>query len=112
MGINGDLSTVPVPVVPGETFTLFICGDGVDQIPASGLVLSSPFMSIDPFSLTLERPFNATPVISFAVTVSEKAPAGDYTLRLQANSGELAYFVGAITINPTVEQEVRVAGRL
>lgn len=101
IGINGDLSTVPIPVVPGQKVVLFVGGDGVDQVPGGGLVLSSPFMTIDPASLKLERAFNSTPVISFEVSVSPNAPPGDYTLRLQANSGELAYVVGAITIEPS-----------
>jgi hypothetical protein len=101
IGTNGDLSTVPVPVLPGQKIVLYVGGEGVDQIPGSGIVLSSPYLTIDPSSLTLERPIGSTPVISFEVSVAPNAPPGDYTLRLQANSGELAYFVGGVTINPT-----------
>lgn len=100
IGTNGDLSTVPVPIMPGQKVTVYVGGEGVDEIPGSGLVLSSPFMSIDPTTLTLERSFGSLPVISFEVSVAPDAPPGDYTLRLQANSGELAYFVGGLTINP------------
>ena len=57
-------------------------------------------MSIDPASLTLEQFYKSTPVISFVVTVAADAPPGDYTLRLQSNSGELAYLVGCVTIDP------------
>jgi hypothetical protein len=32
--------------------------------------------------------------------VSEDVLPGDYTIRLESNSGELAYLVGAITIEP------------
>jgi hypothetical protein len=39
-------------------------------------------------------------VISFEVSVAANAPPGDYSIRLQANSGEIAYLVGGITINP------------
>ncbi|MGH9929592.1 MAG: matrixin family metalloprotease [Pyrinomonadaceae bacterium] len=100
IGLNGELSTVPVPVAAGEKLTLYVSGVGVDQIPGNGLVLSSPFMTIDPASLSLEQSRKSGPVISFAVTVAENAPAGDYTLKLQSNSGEVAYLVGGVTINP------------
>jgi predicted Zn-dependent protease len=100
LGINGELSTVPVPVVAGKKITLYIGGEGVDLIPGSGLVLSSPFLTIDPASLTLQQFHNATPVISFEVSVAANAPPGDYSIRLQANSGETAYLVGGITIGP------------
>jgi hypothetical protein len=90
-----------VPVAAGQKLTLYVGGEGVDQIPGNGLVLSSPFMTVDPASLTLEQFQKSTPVISFTVTIAANAPPGDYTLRLQSNSGELAYLVGGLTISPT-----------
>jgi hypothetical protein len=50
--------------------------------------------------LNLEQFGKSSPVISFAVTVAANAPPGDYTLKLQSNSGEVAYLVGGVTINP------------
>jgi hypothetical protein len=89
-----------VPVAPGKKIKLYVGGEGVDQIPGTGLVLSSPFMTIDPASLSREDFYNSTPVVSFEVTIADNAPPGDYTLRLQSNTGELAYMVGGVTINP------------
>jgi len=100
VGLSGELSSVPVPLAGGEKITVYVGGEGVDQIPGNGLVLSSPFMSIDPASLTLEQFHKSTPVISFVVTVAANTPPGDYTLRLQSNSGEVAYLVGAFTTSP------------
>jgi len=100
IGLNGELSTVPLPVAVGEKITVYVGGEGVDQIPGNGLVLSSPFMSIDAASLTLEEFHKSTPVISFTVTIAANAPPGDYTLKLQSNTGEVGYLVGALTINP------------
>ena len=99
IGLNDELSSVPVPVASGEKITMYVSGAGVDQIPGNGLVLSSPFMTIDPASLTREQFHKSTPVISFTVTVAANAPPGDYTLRLQSNTGEIAYLVGALTID-------------
>lgn len=100
IGLNGELSSVPLPVAAGEKFTVYVGGEGVDQIPGNGLVLSSPLMSIDSASLNLEQFHKATPVISFTVTVAANTPPGDYTLKLQSNSGEVAYLVGGVTIDP------------
>jgi hypothetical protein len=100
IGLNAELSSVPVPVTAGEKITLYVGGEGVDQIPGNGLVLSSPLMSIDPASLAREEFHRSTPVISFTVTVAANAPPGDYTLKLQSNTGEVAYLVGSLTINP------------
>lgn len=100
VGLNGDLSTVPVPVAPGKRITLYVGGEGVDQIPGGGLVFSSPFITVDAASLASQQLYNSTPVISFDVVIAPNAPAGDYTIRLQSNSGETAYLVGGIKVNP------------
>jgi hypothetical protein len=100
IGINGELSTVPVPVAAGQRITLYVGGAGVDQIPGGGLVFSSPFITVDAASLTSQQLYNSTPVISFDVSIAANAPPGDYSIRLQSNSGEIAYLVGGIKINP------------
>jgi hypothetical protein len=100
IGTNGELSTVPVPTAAGKRIKLYISGEGVDQIPGTGLIVSSPFVTVDPASLSLEQFRQSTPVISFEVTIAANAPPGDYTIRLQANSGELAFLVGALKIDP------------
>ena len=97
-GAGGDLSTVALPATPGSTVTVFVEGPGVDQVPGSGFLITSPFITIDALSLTLQQPGNSVPVVSFVVTIGENVPPGDYTIRLQANSGEVTYLVGAITV--------------
>ena len=99
IGLNGELSSVPVPVAAGEKITVYVGGEGVDQIPGNGLVLSSPLMSIDAASLTREEFHRSTPVISFTVTIAANAPPGDYTLKLQSNTGEVAYLVGSVSVD-------------
>lgn len=102
LGMNGDLSTVPVSAKPGATVTLYIAGQGVDQVPGSGFVITSPFIKVDAASLTLQQTHSSLPVISFEVKIAANAPPGDYTVRLQSNSGETAYLAGAITIDPSL----------
>jgi hypothetical protein len=100
IGINGELSTVAVPAMAGSKLTLSVAGEGLDLIPGSGLVFNSPFITVDQASLGLPQFRGATPVISFEVTIAANAPPGDYSVRLQANSGEVAYLVGGIKVNP------------
>jgi hypothetical protein len=100
LGLNSELSTSPLPAEAGRKLTIYVGGDGVDQVPGSGLSVSSPFITVDPASLTLQEFHNSTPVISFEVTLAANAPPGDYSIRLQSNSGEVAYLAGGITIGP------------
>ncbi len=101
LGLSRELSTVPIPAEAGTTFTFYVSGLGVDQVPGTGLSVSSPFMTVEPASLMLQQSHKTMPVISFEITISANAPPGDYSLKLQSNSGEVAYLIGAITIDPT-----------
>jgi hypothetical protein len=102
LGLNAQLSSVAVPVEPGKTYTLYVGGDGVDQVPGSAISVSSPFMKVNPASLTLQPFGSSFPVISFEVAIAPNAPFGDYSIRLQANSGEVAYLAGGLTVDPGV----------
>lgn len=102
LGTNGDLSATPLPAEAGKKLTIYVGGEGVDQVPISGISVMSPFMTIDPDSLTLQQFGTSFPVIGFDVTVAAHASFGDYSIRLQSNSGEVAYLPGGLTIDPGV----------
>jgi len=100
IGTNAELSTVSLPATRGTKLTVYVAGDGIDQINLNGLFINSPYLTIDPASFALHQYANASRVLSFDVTVATDAPDGDYTIRLQANSGETAYLIGALTVQP------------
>jgi hypothetical protein len=101
-GLNGELSTTPLPLEAGRSYTIFVGGAGVDQVSGAGISASSPFIKVNPASLTAEKFAAGYPVVSFKVAVAADAPFGDYSLRLQASSGEVAFLAGALTIDPGV----------
>lgn len=100
VGLNAELSTVALPLEPGKRVKLYLAGDGVDQVPGTSISVNSPFFTVDPATLTREQLSTQFPVISVEVQVAAYTPFGDYTIRLQSNSGEIAYVPGAITIDP------------
>ena len=102
IGLNGDLSVVALPLEPGKKFKVFLSGEGIDNVPGTSISVNSPYFSVDPATLTREQLLTSVPVISFEVSVAPNAPFGDYTLRLQSNTGELAHVPGAFTIDPGV----------
>ncbi len=106
IGLNAELSTVPLPLEPGKRVKIFVGGEGVDQVPGTSIVINSPYFTIDPASLVREQMNAPFPVISVDVQVAPNAPFGDYTIRLQSNSGEMAFVPGAITIDPAVASPI------
>lgn len=100
IGLNAELSTVAVPLAAGKTFTIYVGGEGVDQIAGLGISTSSPLIRVVPETLTSEEFGTDYPVISFQVTIDSSVAAGDYSIRLQSVSGERSYLAGAITIRP------------
>ena len=106
IGLNAELSTVALPLAPGKRVKIYLGGEGVDQVPGTSIVVNSPYFTVDPASLVREQIAAPFPIVSVELQVAPNAPFGDYTIRLQSNSGELAYVPGAITIDPGVVSAV------
>jgi hypothetical protein len=102
IGLNSELSTVALPLAPGKRVKIYLGGEGVDQVPGTSISVNSPYFTIDPATLAREQIAAPYPIVSVEMTVAPNVPFGDYTLRLQSNSGETAFVPGAITIDPGV----------
>jgi hypothetical protein len=102
IGLNGELSTVALPLEAGKKFKIYLAGDGIDQVPGSNISINSPYFTVDASSLTREQLGTPYPVVSFELTAAPNAPFGDYSVKLQSNSGETAFVPGALTIDPGV----------
>jgi hypothetical protein len=102
IGFNGQLSTLAVPLTPGRLVTIYVGGDGLNlkQLAPDGVSVTSPFLLVNPGSVAQQQFGSGLSVISFDVIVSEDAPAGDYSVRLQSSSGEVAFIAGGLTIDP------------
>jgi len=100
LGVNGILTTVSAPLAAGRTYRFYIGGEGLEQIPATGITVTSPFMSIDPASRAQENFGTSYPVYSFNLIVQDNAKVGDYSIRVQSNSGEVNYLSGALALDP------------
>jgi hypothetical protein len=98
-GRDGHLSTIAVPLERGKRARIFIGGDGLDRVSGDGVLVTSRFIRVEPASLTLQSGIEYEhPIISFDVEVARDAQPGDYTIRLQSKSGELAFVSGGLTI--------------
>lgn len=104
IGFNGQLSSVPVPVTPGRTYRIYLGGDGLDPktLAAGGVTASSPFLTVNPASITAQQFGQNLTVITFDVNVAADAPAGDYSIRVVNAAGAVAYLTAGLTIDGTV----------
>lgn len=102
IGLNGELSTVGLPLEAGKKFKIYLAGEGIDQVPGSSIAVNSPYFTIEPSSLAREQMGTPFPVVSFDITAAPNVPFGDYSIKLQSNSGETAFLPGALTIDPGV----------
>ncbi|HEY0386557.1 MAG TPA: DUF4214 domain-containing protein, partial [Pyrinomonadaceae bacterium] len=98
-GINAQLSTITVPLLPGNTYKLYVGGEGLDRVPATGVRVTSPYFSVDPASFSQQDFGIGVPVITFDVRVNASTPAGDYSVRFATPDGEIAYLSGAVTVD-------------
>ncbi|MFL6228436.1 MAG: Calx-beta domain-containing protein, partial [Pyrinomonadaceae bacterium] len=97
IGINGELSTVPAPLTPGQQTTVYVGGDNMFSV--TGISFNSPHITVTSAPQQLTFSFNGAPlqVLAFNVSVAASAPSGDYSLRL-ATASEIAYVSGGLTI--------------
>jgi hypothetical protein len=100
IGMNGELSETALPLEAGRTVTIYVAGEGLDQVPASGISVTSPFITVNQSSVGEEQFDTLYPVISFEITIDPYTPPGDYSIRLQSSDGEFVYLAGALTIGP------------
>ncbi|HEY0407507.1 MAG TPA: DUF4214 domain-containing protein [Pyrinomonadaceae bacterium] len=98
-GINSQLSTVPVQVAAGNTYKLYVMGEGLDRVSAQGVTISSPYLTVNQATFAQTDFGTGVPIITFDVTVAPSAPAGDYSIRLVATGNEIAYLAGALTVD-------------
>jgi hypothetical protein len=102
LGLKGELSSVALPLEGGKVFRIYLGGEGVDQVAETALSITSPFFKVEEGSLRRESFGTSFPVISVDLKVAANVPFGDYSVRLQSTSGEIAYLTGGITIDPGV----------
>jgi hypothetical protein len=78
--MNGELSTVALPLSRGRKIRVYIAGEGIDQVSAAGISSPSPFISVDPESVNEEQFDTPYPAISFEITVAPPPPARTATV--------------------------------
>ncbi|HYH86084.1 MAG TPA: matrixin family metalloprotease [Pyrinomonadaceae bacterium] len=95
-GSSGHLSTIAVPFVPGRGMTVLVGGDNLGVIPASGVSVNSPFITVSNVQQVVGF---GIPVLSFDISPSILTPPGEYSVRLQSSTGQVSYVSGGLTVD-------------
>jgi hypothetical protein len=67
--------------------------------------VTTPFMTVDPASFARESPLGGlSSLISFTLVVRDAAKVGEYSVRVQSTSGEVAYVTGGLTVDPYTDR--------
>jgi hypothetical protein len=100
IGLNSQLSMVPVTVSPGGYYTVHLAGFGLykNWLSNSAISVSSSAITVDQPTLTQLQSVMGLSQISFGIYVNPNATPGDYSIRLQSNTGEISYYAGALTV--------------
>ena len=101
VGTNFQLSTVAVPIVPGQAQTILVAGDNMNAAPAGSVTgvtvsINSPYISVS--NVQQVNGFGI-PVISFDITPSILTPPGEYSIRAVSSAGQVAYVSGGLTVD-------------
>ena len=91
---TGMLSTVAVPLVPGQPATILVGGENLGLVNA--VSVNSPFFTV---SNVQQVAGFGIPVLSFDVTPSILTPPGEYSVRLQTSTGQVAFVSGGLTVD-------------
>ncbi|MFL6282471.1 MAG: matrixin family metalloprotease [Pyrinomonadaceae bacterium] len=91
---TGMLSSVAVPLVPGQPETILVGGDNLGVV--NSVTVNSPFLTV---SNVQQVAGFGIPVLSFDLNPSELTPPGEYSVRLQTSTGQVAYVSGGLTVD-------------
>ncbi|HLM03383.1 MAG TPA: matrixin family metalloprotease [Pyrinomonadaceae bacterium] len=106
IGLNGQISNIPVPVNGGKSFEIYLGGENLNP---NELIVStnSPFIKVSRTATAAQDFGDEISVLRFEISVSPNAPPGEYSLRVQKNNGEIAYFIGGVISDIVVNSSNR-----
>lgn len=96
-GVNGQLSESAVAVRRGEEYTLYLGGKGLD-VDLISISVRSPFVAIDPTSITTQDFGDRIEAVSVVIKIAEDAPRGTYSVFVTRSDGSQAALIGALDI--------------
>lgn len=97
VGLNGQLSTISVPVSSGETIVLYVGGNHFNSNDFD-IFINSPYFKIDKKSYVEHEFENGIVAISFDVSISQNAKTGNYSIKIKNKKDRTAYLVGSISV--------------
>lgn len=103
VGLNGQLSTITVPVHGGGSYLLYVGGKNFNAKDFD-IDFNSPFFKVNKSSYSEHEFEKGITAISFEVSVDEKAEIGNYSIRLKNKNDQSAYLIGSISVSDSAKK--------
>lgn len=97
IGLNSQLSRLPVSLNSGKTLRVFLGGKNLNSASIR-IGSTSRFLSVNNSSVADQDFGDKISALSFELTVDPETPAGEYTIYVESEAGERQFLVGAISI--------------
>jgi len=98
LGLNGQLSNLPIQLVAGQTTRIYVGGKGLN---AGDLVvgIQGPFFeSVRGSQIAMDYGIGLN-VLSAEIQVSPDTPSGEYSIYVADGKGSRRYLIGAVTLD-------------
>lgn len=103
LGFNGQLSRLAVPLIKGNTYTIYVGGKSLDPQELEILFHTKKIKVIE--NSFLEHNYNKDiSVFSFEIQVSESIESGEYSFYLRDKQGRSDLHIGGITLENTLNR--------
>ncbi len=98
LGLNGQLSEMALPLVPGRSYVIYLGGRNLDPKKLA-LSFSSVNLSIIPGTLrSLDYGPDIT-VVSFELRVAPRTPKGEYSIFAESDRGDKRAIIGGLSVD-------------
>ncbi len=100
LGMNGQLSSLAIPISSGKSQTIYIGGQNLNDKTIQIEFHSKNFKVIKNSLMNYDYGDELS-VISFDVLIDENTPNGEYSFYLKNSNGSLKHLVGCLSIDTT-----------
>lgn len=99
IGFNGQLSELAVPLNGGKSYIVYL-GAKKQSLKNAEIGFNSPFLKVNPNTITEHDFGEHLSVISFEVRVDNETPMGEYSIFVESDKNVKEFITGSLVVEP------------